>query len=85
MTKEFSLAFSQAFGGVSEEEMESQLNQYFKEQYESDSIETISTELTVTVKKENKEWKIDYNQDELINAVLPGYREIVESMNNNEE
>lgn len=82
MQKALALAFSQAFGGMTEEEMDKQLENYFKEQYESDSTETVSTELTVTVKKENKKWNMVYSEDELINAILPGYKEVIETVSN---
>lgn len=81
MAKAFSLAFSQAFGGMTEEEMNNQLKQYFEEQYNSDSVGTITSDLTINMEKQ-KEWKLDYNEDELVNAVLPGYKEVMNSMNN---
>lgn len=82
MTKVFSLAFSQAFGAMTEEEMDNQLKQYFEEQYDSDSIETITTEITINMKKENGKWNITCDEDKFIDAVLPGYKEVVESLNN---
>lgn len=80
MTKVFSLAFSQAFGEMAEEETNNQLKQYFEEQYDSDSIETITSEITIDIKKENGKWNITCNEDEFVNAVLPGYKEVVEAM-----
>ena len=56
MTKVFTLAFSQAFGTMTEEEMNNQLKQYFEEQYDSDSTETITSEITINMKKENGKW-----------------------------
>ena len=53
ISKAFSLAFSQAFGAMTEEEMDAQLKQYFEEQYNSDEIETVTTEVTINMKKEN--------------------------------
>lgn len=85
MAKAFSLAFSQAFGAMTEEEMDNQLKQYFEEQYDSDSIETITTEITIDMKKENGKWNITCDEDKFIDAVLPGYKEVVESLNNIEE
>lgn len=85
MAKAFSLAFSQAFGAITEEEMDNQLKQYFEEQYDSDSIETITTEITIDMKKENGKWNITCDEDKFVNAILPGYKEVVESLNNIEE
>ena len=61
--------------------MNNQLKQYFEEQYNSDSVGTITSDLTINMEKQ-KEWKLDYNEDELVNAVLPGYKEVMNSMNN---
>lgn len=80
MTKAFSLAFSQAFGAITEEEMNNQLKQYFEEQYDSDSTETITSEITINMKKESGKWNITCDEDAFVNAVLPGYEEIVESL-----
>lgn len=85
MAKAFSLAFSQAFGAMTEEEMDNQLKQYFEEQYDSDSIETITTEISIDMKKENGKWNITCDEDKFVNAILPGYKEVVESLNNIEE
>lgn len=82
ISKAFSLAFSQAFGAMTEEEMDAQLKQYFEEQYNSDEIETVTTEVTINMKKEDGKWNIDCDEDTFINAVLPGYKEVEESLNN---
>lgn len=81
MTKVFTLAFSQAFGTMTEEEMNNQLKQYFEEQYDSDSTETITSEITINMKKENGKWTMTCDEDAFVNAVLPGYEEVVESLN----
>ena len=81
ITKAFSLAFSQAFGAMTEEEMNNQLQQYFEEQYDSDSTETITSEITINMKKESGKWNITCDEDAFVEAVLPGYEEVVESLN----
>lgn len=53
ISKAFSVAFSQAFGAMTEEEMNEQLKQYFIEQYNSEDIETVTTEVTINMKKED--------------------------------
>lgn len=87
MTKAISLAFSQTLESTSDEDIESELKQYFEEQYDSDNTETISTELTVTMQKERGKWNITIDENELVDAILPGYREIIEYLNsfNSEE
>ena len=82
ISKAFSVAFSQAFGAMTEEEMDEQLKHYFEEQYNSEDIETVTTEVTINMKKENGKWNIDCDEDAFVNAVLPGYKEVVESLNN---
>lgn len=82
MTKAFSLAFSQAFGAITEEEMNNQLKQYFEEQYNSENTETITSEITIELKKEKGKWTVNCDEDKFVDAVLPGYKEVVESLNN---
>lgn len=82
ISKAFSVAFSQAFGAMTEEEMDEQLKQYFIEQYNSEDIETITTEVTINMKKEDGKWNINCDEDAFVDAVLPGYREVEESLNN---
>lgn len=81
IAKAFSLAFSQAFGAMTEEEMDNQLKQYFEEQYNSESTETITSEMTIDLKKENGKWTVNCDEDKFVDAVLPGYKEVVESLN----
>ena len=82
ISKAFSVAFSQAFGAMTEEEMDAQLKQYFEEQYNSEDIETVTTEVTINMKKEDGKWNINCDEDAFVNAVLPGYKEVAESLNN---
>ena len=76
MQKALSLAFSQAFGRVTEEKMNAQMKQYFQEQYNSDSVETVSNEITVTMTKKDGKWNMSTDEEQLVNAILPGYKEI---------
>ena len=82
MSKAFSVAFSQAFGEMTEEEMDTQLKQYFEEQYNSDDVETVTTEITINMKKQDGKWNIDGDDEAFVNAILPGYKEIEETVNN---
>ena len=76
MQKAVSLAFSQAFGKISEEEMNTQMKQYFQEQYSSDSVETVSNEITVTMTKKDGKWNMNIDEEQLVNAILPGYKDV---------
>ena len=82
ISKAFSVAFSQAFGEMTEEEMDTQLKQYFEEQYNSDDVETVTTEITINMKKQDGKWNIDGDDEAFVNAILPGYKEIEETVNN---
>lgn len=84
-TKAFTLAFSQAFGGITEEEMNKQLEEYFIEQFNSESVNMITNEVEIEAVKENGDWTINYDKEKLINAILPGYKEVMESFESIEE
>ena len=79
MQKAFTIAISQAFGKTTEE-MNKQLEQYFEEQYNSESVETVSTELAIKMTKKDGKWNMDANEDEVLNAILPGYQEILKTI-----
>ena len=81
MTKAISLAFAQAMSDTSDSDIENQLKQYFEEQYDSDAVENVSKEITINMKKENGKWNITCDEDALIDAILPGYREFIEYVN----
>ena len=60
--------------------MEKELETYFQEQYNSDSVPVVSNEVTLNVKKENGDWKVNYDKKALLNAIMPGFSEIEKSM-----
>ena len=73
-TKALQLAFVSAFSDeYSEEELDSQLQQYLIEQVESEDIQTITNTISLDMEKENGEWKITTDTNVLVNAVLPGF------------
>lgn len=76
----FSLAISSAFGGMTDEEMNAKMEEYLIEQYNSESIGTITNELTLNMKKEKGKWNIDCDKDQLLNAIMPGYSEVMQSL-----
>lgn len=72
--KALQLAFVSAFSDeYSEEEIDSQLQQYLIEQVESEDIQTITNTISLDMEKENGEWKITTDTNVLVNAVLPGF------------
>lgn len=84
-TQAFSLAFSQAFGNISEEEMNAQLEQYLMEQYESESIGMITNELEIEMVRKDGKWDMICDQEKLINAILPGFNEIMKSFEESDQ
>ncbi len=76
----FSLAISSAFGGMTDEEMNAKMEEYLVEQYNSESIGTVANEITLNMKKENGKWNIDCDKDQLLNAIMPGYSEVMQSL-----
>ena len=85
ITYAFSLAFSSAFGGMTEEEMNAKMEEYFVEQFNSEDLETVRNQLTLNMKKENGKWNIDCDKNQLLNAIMPGYSEMMESLEQLEE
>ena len=72
--KALQLAFVSAFSNeYSEEELDSQLQQYLIEQVESEDIQTITNTISLDMEKENGEWKITTDTNVLVNAILPGF------------
>ena len=80
----FSLAVSRAFNRMTEEEMNEKVKEMFKEQYNSEDIEKITKEITITMKKESGKWKIETDEDEFVKAILPEYQTIVNSLDSTE-
>lgn len=85
ITYAFSLALSSAFGGMTEEEMNAKMEEYFVEQFNSEDLETVTNQLTLNMKKENGKWNIDCDKNQLLNAIMPGYSEMMESLEQLEE
>lgn len=80
ISKAFSLAFDESFNDMSEDEINKQLYDYVEEQYNSDSVETVSNEITLDLNKKDGKWAIDYDKDTLLNSILPGYKDIANAL-----
>lgn len=77
-TKAIQLAFASAFTNqYSEEELDSQLQQYLVEQVESDDVQLITNTISLDMEKKDGEWKIITDSTVLANAVLPGFMDKV--------
>lgn len=76
----FSLAISSAFGQITEEELNQKAEETLEKEYNSDEVETVTNPLTLNLVKENGKWNVDFDKTELLNAVLPGYTEVIESL-----
>ena len=81
MQKVFSIVFLQDFTEGTQEEVNTKMKDIFEQQYNSEDIETVSNEVTITMKKENGKWKMEAGDKEVINAILPGYESIMNSLN----
>lgn len=81
MQKVFSIVFLQDFTEGTEEEVNTKMKDIFEQQYNSEDIETVSNEVTITMKKKNGKWNMEAEDKEVINAILPGYESIMNSLN----
>lgn len=77
-----SLSMSGTLGDKKEEEKNKELIKYFEEQCNLDKVKIVSSPVTITLKKENKEWKASFDEKELLNAVFPGVSTIIDSLSN---
>lgn len=84
LVKAFNLAMANVFSPTySEEETNEVLANYIKELVDSDEIENVTTQVTLYMKKIDGEWIIkDDSKKELLRAILPGFVEAVNEMNN---
>ena len=54
---------------------------YLMDELKNDQVKTITQTKTIQLVKEDKKWKVVSN-DELLNTLLPGFQEFVDSFNN---
>lgn len=57
------------------------IENYFREELKNDKVQTTTQSKTIQLIKEDKKWKVISN-DELVNALLPGLQESINSLNN---
>ena len=75
MQKALELAMSSINTSTDTDNMESQLQEYFKSQFESTEIENITTSVDIVLTKVDKEWKVVLDET-LRDALLPGLSEL---------
>lgn len=81
-TKAFQLALANAFSETySEEQLNAEMAKYLEEQARSEEIPNVTTSLTLKMEKQNGVWTLkDDCQDELVNAILPGFNEAIQQV-----
>ena len=75
MQKALELAMSSINSSNTTEDMESQLQEFFKSQFESTQIENVTTSVDIVLIKVDGDWKIVLDEN-LRDAILPGLTEI---------
>lgn len=75
MQKALELAMSSINSSNTTEDMESQLQEFFKSQFESTQIENVTTSVDIVLIKIDGDWKIVLDEN-LRDAILPGLTEI---------
>lgn len=81
MVKTFEQAIELSFSGVSEEELAKQSENIVKDILQEDNLETLTTNVDIQLKKENKQWKINLDE-ELMNAMFGNFQAILDDLNN---
>ena len=82
----FSTAFAEMLksitSNIDSNDIEEKLNNYLREEYENS--DTISTEIEIYLVKDTNGWKLEEseeNSNKILNAILPGYLDYINSAN----
>ena len=81
-SKLLTLSFSTDLEDMSESQLNEKLNEEFEKIYDSDDVKTETNNITVTLKMEDGTWNLSGDKDEITNALLPGYSDILSELNN---
>ncbi len=76
-----SSAFGLIFSGLSEEEMDAKMTELLAAAFENNKESTVTNEVTLSLSKENDQWKV-LPDEEMLDAILGGMYSIAESMSN---
>ena len=82
LVKAFQLAFSSVFiPTYTDEQMQEELNNYLKEQIESDEVDEIMTNIELKMEKKDGKWVIkEESKKDFANAILPGFIDTLEQI-----
>lgn len=81
-SKLLTLSFSTDLEDMSESQLNDKLNEEFEKIYDFDDAKTETNNITVTLKMEDGTWNLSGDKDEITNALLPGYSDILSELNN---
>lgn len=88
-SKIFELSFSNALSeDYTQKSLESELEKYLQEQFESEGIETVTTTISLKLHKNGTVWEPnddDENVNQFINAVLPNFSSAMEGIQSSME
>ncbi len=75
------LAFRSAFSDeYSDKDIENKLVEYLENEVNSEELETVTNIITIEAKKENGQWKLVTDSRAIMDALLPGLLERIESI-----
>jgi len=75
------LAFRSAFTNeYTDKDIENKLVEYLENEVNSEDLETVTNTITIEAKKEDGEWKLVTDSRTIMDALLPGLMERIESM-----
>lgn len=80
IAKMLQLSFTSVFTGANESELNNQSTEYLTSQINSDNIETKTTNLNLNLTKDGDEWTITNDKTEIVDAILPGLVDKINSM-----
>ena len=70
---------------ISQEELDKKIDEYFKENIKIDDIEIITNNVELKMENKDGKWMIkEESQQNMINAILPGIKELAENMEKNQ-
>ena len=80
IAKMLQLSFTSVFTGANESELNNQSTEYLTSQINSDNIETKTTNLNLNLTKDGDEWTVTNDKTEIVDAILPGLVDKINSM-----
>lgn len=82
----FSMASSFSGENLTQEELDKKMNAYLKDTIKTDDVEFITNNVEIKMEKNEEKWVVkEESQQNMINTMLPGLKELAENMQNNQE